>query len=474
MTSVMSAHRSTLAHSAALLSLALLGACASPQLPPPPAPAPTAFKETGLWQRASAAPAAEVPADWWRVFNDPVLDQLQSQLVIGNQNLKAAVAQVAHARAVLGASQAAQQPTLGATANAGRSDSGVETSTRQPQNAFSLGLSAAWELDLWGRLAEATRANEARYQASMADLAAAQRSAQAALAQAYFSLRTAEIQSAVIGRSVAAYERSVELTQVRYQAGVASPSDVLQARTQLKTAQVQAIDSENQRAQFEHAIAVLLGQPPSALSLARLDHAAGAQVLPKAPTVPAFVPSTLLQRRPDIAAAERRVTAAYAAIGVADAAFFPSLTLSAAGGLRSSTLDDLLSAPALFWSLGPALAQKLFDGGALKAASAQARAGAEQATATYRQTVLTALQETEDNLLLADRIQTQAALQQEALQHAQRNLEITLEQYRVGTVSYLNVVTAQTTALSAERTLLDLQLKQLGAAIRLMKDTAPT
>jgi NodT family efflux transporter outer membrane factor (OMF) lipoprotein len=456
--------------SAALLSLALLGACASPVLPPPPAPAPAAFQQTGLWQRAGTAPTGELSADWWRVFDDPVLDQLQAQLVIGNENLKAAVAQVDQARAVLGGSQAAQQPTLGATASASRSDSGVASLSRQPQNAFSLGLSAAWELDLWGRLAEATRANQARYAASQADLAAARRSAQATLAQTYFALRTAELQSAVLARSVAAYQRAVELTQVRQQAGVASPADVLQARTQLETAQVQAIDVENQRAQYEHAVAVLLGLPPAGLRVARTE---GEPTLPAAPAVPAFVPSTLLQRRPDIAAAQQRVMAAYAAIGVADAAFFPSLTLSAAGGLRSSSLDELLRAPSLFWSLGPALAHKLFDGGALEAASAQARAGAEQAAATYRQTVLIAFQETEDNLLLADRVQAQAALQREALQHAQRALEITLEQYRVGTVSYLNVVSAQTTALAAERTLLDLQLKQLGAVIRLMKDSAP-
>lgn len=462
-----------------LLSLTLLSACASPQLPPAPVSAPPAFKETGLWQRAGAAPAAspsskaptDTPADWWHVFQDPVLNRLQSQLLINNENLKAAVAQVLNARAVLSASQAAQQPTLNAAVSATRSDTGTVTSTRQPQNAFSGGLTAAWEWDLWGRLAESTRANQARYAASEADLAAARLSAQAALAQAYFSMRAAERQSAVLSRSVSAYERSVALTQARLDAGVAAPADVLQAQTQLKAAQVQAIDADTQRALYEHAIAVLLGQPPSTLSL---DRAEAPFTLTDIPPVPAFIPSTVLSRRPDIAAAQQRVIAAYAAIGVADAAFFPGVTINAAGGIRSSAIDDLLRAPTLFWSLGPALAQKLFDGGALKAASAQARAAAEQATAVYRQAVLTALQETEDNLLLADRLQTQSALQQSALQHAQRNLDITQVQYEAGTVSYLNVVTAQSTALSTERVLLDLQIKHINAVIALFKNTAPT
>jgi NodT family efflux transporter outer membrane factor (OMF) lipoprotein len=306
-------------------------------------------------------------------------------------------------------------------------------------------------------------------QASLDDLAAARLSAQATLTQSYFALRAAELQQAVITRSVVAYQRSLDLTQARYQAGVVGQTDVLQAQTQLESAQVQALEASNQRAQLEHAIAVLLGQPPAALSLAR---AAAETALPTPPAVPELLPSTLLQRRPDIAAAERRVAAAYAQIGVADAAFFPSLTLSANPGLRGASLSQLASAPTLFWSVGAALAQKLYDGGALRAASEQARANADQASATYRQTVLTALQEVEDNLLLAHQLQAETALQAEALQHAQRNLEITQEQYRVGTVSYLNVVTAQATALSSERTLLDLRTRQLNAVNQLLKNVA--
>jgi NodT family efflux transporter outer membrane factor (OMF) lipoprotein len=454
----------------------LLTACAVTRVEPPaPAAAPAQFKEVATQQNAAGAPGTEpLSAAWWPLFRDPVLDELQARLVIGNESLKAAVARVASARALLGASRAAQLPLVSAGVSATRSDSGSSNGSNSsfnsaPQTNLSISANASWELDLWGRLAEATRGSEASFRASEADLAAARLSAQATLVQTYFALRAAEAQRGLIDRSVKAYERSLELTQVRYQGGVAAASDVLQAQTQLKTAQVQGIEAEAQRAQLEHAIAVLLGQPPAALNLAR---ATEQQELPEPPAVPELLPSTLLQRRPDIAAAERRVAAAYAQIGVADAAFFPNVSLGASGGTRARTVDALFSAPTLFWSLGPSLAQVLFDGGARRAASDQARANADLATATFRQTVLTAFQEVEDNLVLADRLQTQTALQREALKFAQRNLDITQEQYRVGTVSYLNVVTAQTTALTAERTLLDVRTRQLNAVNQLLKNVA--
>jgi len=241
---------------------------------------------------------------------------------------------------------------------------------------------------------------------------------------------------------------------------------VLQAQTQLKTAQAQANDTAAQRAQLEHAIAVLVGQPPALVTIATTA------LVPTPPALPELLPSTLLERRPDIIAAQRRVAAAYADIGVADAAFFPSLTLSASTGYRASTLANLTSAPALFWSIGPALTEAIFDGGQRRLASDQARAAAQQATAQYRQTVLTALQEVEDNLVLAQRLDAEATLEQDALTAAQRNLEITLDQYRAGTVSYLNVVIAQTSALTSERTLLDVRNRQLAAASLLLKNLA--
>lgn len=449
----------------------LLGACAITKVDPPaPVAAPAQFKENGLWQHGATA-TTPVPDAWWTLFNDPVLNDLQQRLVIGNENLKAAVAQVSSARATLAASRTALFPSLSAGFSGTRSgnpqsSSGNSSNSRDPSNSLSLSANASWELDLWGRLAQASTGAQATLQASSNDLAAARLSAQATLAATYFSMRTAEAQQALYERSVTAYQRSLDLTQVRYQGGVAARSDVLQAETQLKSAQAQRLESTATRAQLEHAIAVLLGLPPSALNLSRND------ALPTPPLVPELLPAQLLERRPDIAAAQQRVAAAYAQIGVADAAFFPSLTLSASAGYRSSSLSDLISAPNLFWSLGPSLAASIFDGGQRKLASAQARASAEQITATYRQTVLTALQELEDNLILADQLQQEAQLQSEATQSAQRNLEITLDQYRAGTVSYLNVVTAQASALNSEVSLLSVRNRQLAAVNQLLKNIA--
>ena len=444
-----------------------LTACATTR-PTPPAPfeAPVAFKEDGLWKKAApSAPASSVPEAWWALFNDPVLDDLQRQLVIGNQNLQAAVAQVASARAALQGSQSAQQPTLSVGAGASRTGNPANAAgQRISANSFSLTASAAWEVDLWGRLSQAVTVAGANLQASQDDLAAVRLSAQATLVQTYLAMRAAEAQQALLERTVAANQRSLDLTQVRYTAGVAAQSDVLQAQTQLKTVQVQLKETLVQRAQFEHAIAVLLGQPPSALNLVR------SAALPELPAVPELLPSTLLERRPDIASAERKVAAAYAQIGVADAAFFPDLSLSASAGYKGLSLGKLLSAPNLLWSLGPTLAAAVFDGGARRQAGDQARASADQATATYRQTVLTALQEVEDNLVVVDQLGAERLLQQDALKAAQRNLEITQDQYKAGTVSYLNVVTAQTAALSSEANVLTLRNRQLAAANILLKN----
>ncbi len=463
---------SAIACAAALL---LLGGCAITKVDPPaPAPAPVSFKEVGLWQHGAPATAATATPDaWWTMFNDPVLDDLEARLVIGNENLKAAVAQVRNARAAVDASREALFPTLSVGLTGTRSSnpqvtttSGATVDRRTITNNLNLGANASWELDLWGRLSLATTAANATLQASVDDLAAARLSAQALLAQTYFSMRAAEAQAALYVRSVAAYQRSLDLTQIRYQGGVAALSDVLQAQTALKSVQAQGVEAEATRAQMEHAIAVLLGIPPSELSVATTN------ALPAPPMVPELLPATLLQRRPDIAAAQSRVSAAYAQIGIADAAWFPDLTLSASAGYRSNTLSKLISAPNLFWSIGPSLTEAIFDGGQRKLASAQARANADLATSTYRQAVLTALQEVEDNLTLADQVQREAQLQQEALQAAQRNLEITMDQYKAGTVSYLNVTTAQASVLSSETSLLSLRNRQLAAVNTLLKNIA--
>jgi NodT family efflux transporter outer membrane factor (OMF) lipoprotein len=454
-----------LTRTALVLASFTLAACATTApTPPKPFPVPLKFREEGLWKRA-ALNASTVPEAWWGLFDDPVLNDLQRRLVIGNESLRSAVAQVASAKAALQSSQAALWPSLSATATGGRSVSPPASgSTRVTANSYSVAANAAWELDLWGRLSHAVAAAGASYQASQDDLAAARLSAQSTLVQTYFALRTAEAQSALLQSTAAADQRSLELTQARYAAGVVGRTDVLQAQTQLKTVQAQSKETAIQRAQLEHAIAVLLGKPPSSATVTQSG------VLPRLPAVPKLLPAKLLERRPDIASAERSVAAAYAQIGVADAAFFPDISLSAGAGYRASSLSRLIGAPNLLWSLGSALSATIFDGGARRAASDQARAATDLATSTYRQTVLTAFQEVEDNLVAADQLDDELQLLGDALKAARRSLELIQDQYKAGTVSYLNVVTAQTVVLSAEASVLAVRNRQLAATNALLKN----
>jgi NodT family efflux transporter outer membrane factor (OMF) lipoprotein len=452
----------SLANMASALFVVLsLSACTTP-LPSTPVSmdVPASFKESGLW-KTTRADAAAVPDDWWTLFNDTTLNDLQKQVLVGNENLKASAALVEIARAALGSARAPASPGLGVSAS---STSSVLPGGTSATTNNSVAANASWELDLWGRVAGNVSSAEARLQASAADLAAARWSVHALVTQTYFSLRSAEAQALLLERSVAAYQRSLELTQNRYAGGIASAADVAQATTQLRSTQAQLIEAQSSRAQLEHALATLLGQPAASFSVPRTA------ALPPAPQVPVQLPSELMQRRPDIAAASSRVTAANAQIGVAQSAFFPAVTLSASAGFKGTDLLELISAPNLFWSLGPALAATILDGGARKATEASATATATQATATYRQTVLTALQEVEDNLVAAASLQEQAALQTDALNAAERNLDITNNQYKAGTVSYLNVVTAQATTLSSERTLLDVRNRRLAAIAVLLKN----
>ena len=424
---------------------------------------PLAFKEAPLWS-AARIQADQVPDDWWKLFKDPALDQLQQELLQGNQNLKSSLAQYQAAQAALGTSRAARLPTLGATAGATRGSSGANGSATT--DTISVGATASWELDVWGRLAAGVDTSQAKLQASQDDLAAVRLSLQATLAQTYFSWRTSQAQTVLLDSAVAAYQRSLDLTQHRYTAGVASAADVAQAQTQLKSTQAQAIEVRLSGSQLAHALAVLLGKPPASFSLP------AAASLPTAPDVPLQLPATLLERRPDIAAAERRVAAAYAQVGVAHAAYFPALTLSGNAGYRGTSMSDLISAPNLVWSLGPTLALSLFDGGARQAAEDAARANTAQAVAAYRQTVLTALQEVEDNLVIAASLQEEDAIQLASLAASKKALDVVTHQYKAGTVSYLNVVTAQASALSVERNLLDVRNRRLLAIAQLLKNLA--
>lgn len=457
-------------------SLWLAGCAQTPPYERPTMDIPAAYKEQaaaqaqGIWTPAQPQAAHVLPETWWTVYGDAVLDRLQQQAEANSPTLAQSAARLRAAQAAVASSSAAALPTVGANASSSRARSGTQltdgSSTARISTSHSLGLSASWELDLWGRVSAGVSAAQASAQASADDLAAARLSLQATVAQTYFSLRAAEAQAALLAETLKAYDKSWELTRNRQAAGVASSADVAQAEVQYKSTQVQLLEAQTTRSQLEHALAALLGQAPAAFALE------ATAALPTPASVPQALPSELLQRRPDIAAAERRVAAANAQIGVARAAYFPALTLSAAGGYRGSPLADLFSAPNLFWSLGPALAASLFDGGARNAAVETARANHAQVTAAYRQTVLTALQEVEDNLTAAAALAQEEQLQREAMAAAQRALDVVENQYRAGTVGYLNVLTAQTTVLSSQRSLIDVKSRRLSAVNALLKNVA--
>jgi NodT family efflux transporter outer membrane factor (OMF) lipoprotein len=439
----------------------MLSACGVLKPTPMPALDLPPLAATGPWQSASQVPASD-PA-WWLLFQDPLLDDLQRQLVLGNHNLQAMAALVRQAQAAVGTAQASLYPTVNANLGVSRSENTPATVTG---TNYSLSAPMSWELDVWGRVSGLNRAADARLQASREDLAAARLSAQSTLVQTYLALRSADQQLAVLNQAVLAYEKSLQLTDYRYQAGVVSAADVAQAQLQLQTAQAQRLDLRTQRTQLGHALAVLVGQSPSALALAPRTQSFGV------PDLPPTLSTALLLRRPDVAAAERRVAAANAQLGVTQAAFFPALTLSANAGYRNQDLGSLVGASNVFWLLGPSLVQSVFDGGLRRAARADALAARDASVATYRQTVLTAMQELEDNLVAAAQLALQAQVQAQALQAARRNLFITEAQYRAGAVSYLAVVTAQTSELSAERGLIDVQTRRLVAINNLLKNLA--
>ena len=444
-----------------------LAACSNvPKYDKPAMAIPVEFKEAALFAKANPA-AADVPDTWWALFNDPVLNDLQTRLLPGNPSLQISAAAVATAQAAVGTSRAALFPTVslsGGVSRVANAASGPKGTTYSAQGGLS-----NWEIDLWNRVGAGVDAASSRLQSSRDTLAAAQLSLQATLVQTYFSLRAAETSTQMLAQTTDAYGKSLTLTQNRYQGGVASAADVAQAETQLKSAQAQQQEAKLQRAQLEHALAVLLGQAPAAFALAPSVLADG---LPTPPAVPVQLPANLLERRPDIAAAERQVAAANAQIGAADSAFFPALTLSTSGGFRNNNLGTLIQAANKFWSIGPSLVLGVFDGGARQAASASARATYDQTVATYKQTVLIALQEVEDNLVAAAVLQEEATLQQEALAAARRSLDIAQNQYKAGTVSYLNVVTGQAAVLGAESNLLSVRNRRLAAVTQLLKNLA--
>jgi NodT family efflux transporter outer membrane factor (OMF) lipoprotein len=469
----MSAMRQTLLF---LACVALLSGCAvGPNYHRPEAPKSTHFKEAEGWKPAEPREAAS-GTDWWSVYEDPVLDGLERQIEISNQTLKAseaawreaiAVAQAAGAQLYPGVTLSASAERSRGAASSGASATGnhlATTATRPPPlNVFDLSAGASWDLDIWGKIRRTIESDVANAKASEADLAAARLSAQATLAIDYVQLRVTDEQSQLLADTITGYERALQITQNQYKVGVVAKADVITAQTQLDGARSQKIGLGVLRAQLEHAIAVLIGKPPAEFSLAP------ARFGDTIPVVPSGVPSALLERRPDISAAERKMAAANAQIGVAIAAYFPDLTLSGAYGFTSTVTAGLLKAPNNTWSVGAAASTALIDFGARRYQVAGARAVYDGTVATYRQTVLTAFQQVEDELAALRILEEQFQVADQTVKDANLAVTLALNQYKAGTVAYTAVVTAQAIALNDSQTLLNIRESRLVASVTLIQ-----
>ena len=423
------------------------------------------FKESQGWKTAQPSDQT-LRGDWWEIFGDPQLNKLESELTVSNQNLKVANARFVEARAMVHFNRASEFPTIS-------TNPGIE-SLRNSANApylpststtgdFSLPFDLSYELDLWGRVRRTVSASREEAQVSAGDLESVSLSLHAELAFDYFQLRSADAQKKLLDDTVKTYQDALQLTTNRFEGGAAPKSDVAQAKTQLQTTMVQDTDIAVQRAQYEHAIAVLLGKPPAAFSLpmSPLD------LTP--PDISAGLPSQLLERRPDIAAAERRVAEANDQIGIARAAYFPTVTLGATAGLEGNSIADWFTWPSRFWAVGPSMGETLFDGGRRHATAQSARANYDAAVATYRETTLTAFQQVEDNLAALRVLEQEAQQQHQATASAQESLQIFKNRYVGGADPYLDVLTAQTIALQNERNDVDILRRRMDASVLLIK-----
>jgi NodT family efflux transporter outer membrane factor (OMF) lipoprotein len=447
------------------ISMFISACTVGPDYHRPETPVPVTFKELNGWKEAQPRDN-EIPGKWWEIFKDPYLNTLEEQVDIANQSLAQAEAQYRQAQALVQTARAAYFPTATATAttNRFRAASGQNVAVSGVRYLFGVALSTAWEPDLWGSVRRQVESSEASAQASAATLQALRLSTQATLAQNYFQLRALDAQKKLLDDTVGTYERTLKITQNRYAAGMAAKTDVVQAETQLQSARAQAIAIGVQRAQLEHAIALLIGKSPAELGIP----VASLNALP--PPIPVSIPSQLLERRPDIAAAERQTAAANAKIGVAKAAYFPTLSLAATNGFQTSTLSKLLTAAARYWALGPAAAAfTLFDGGARGAQMDEAINAYDASVAAYRQAVLTSFQEVEDNLAALRILEQETQVQNKAVESAQETVRLTTNQYKAGTVSYLNVMTAQAVAFTNEKLAVELLGQRLSAAVLLVK-----
>ncbi len=444
------------------LTAGLAGCAVGPNYHRPAAPPSPRFRAAEGWQ--PAVPARIVPSDWWSIYRDPALSHLEQQVAVSNQNLKAAVAAYYAAREAAGVTRGSLFPSINLGASQTRSGGGAATQFTfgGARTANQAGLSGSWDVDLWGRLRRELQSANARAQASAADVAAAQLSAQDALAQDYFQLRASEQELRLLKTLVKDDQDSLRIAQNRVNAGVTTLADVYAARTQLESTQAQEDTALLNRAKLQHAIAVLIGRAPSQLSLAQGHFAV------EVPVVPAGVPSRLLLRRPDVAAAERSMASANADIGVAESAWFPSLTLSGSYDFDSALLSGLLKASNAVWSFGPQVALNLFNGGATIAQTREARATYDESVATYRETVLGAFQQVEDDLATLHFLQSEYAEELQAVADAKRSETLTLNQYKAGIADYASVLTAQTARLNAEITAVSLQSARLMASADLI------
>jgi NodT family efflux transporter outer membrane factor (OMF) lipoprotein len=453
--------------------LALASCSVGPDYAPPPAATPVAFKELAGWTPASPRDGIEKGA-WWSVFHDRQLDALERQVAVTNQNVAAAEAAYRQATELVREAQAGLFPTLDVTPQVtrqsfgGSSSSGFGSSSgfsakNRTRTQYSLEGNASWTVDVWGRIRRQVESEQAAAQVSAADLANATLAAQAALATDYFELRFEDSLMRLLSDTVGFYRRSLQIAQNQYDAGTASRADVVVAEAQLRTAEAQLAGVGVQRAEFEHAIAVLTGHAPAELAIPPSTLAT------EVPVVPAGVPSALLERRPDIAAAERGMAEQNAQIGVAIAAYYPDITLTAAYGYAGDPLSKLFTVANRVWSLGAAGSETVLDGGLRTATVAAARAGYDASVASYRQTVLTAFQQVEDDLSSLRILQQQAAVEDAAVAATRRAVEVTLNEYRAGTVAYTSVVTEQAQLLGNQQAALAIQESRMLASVALIQ-----
>lgn len=455
--------------------LFLCGCAVGPQYSPPKVQTPTAYKEKVTPQRtAEWKPAeprdAEDRRNWWKVFNNTELNTLAEKVEISNESLKAVEARFRQARAMIQINRSARYPTVnispgvGGLRFSGNRPGFPSTLTAQDSANLTLPADVSYELDLWGRIRKSIAASQDRAQASVADLHAARLLLQSELALNYFEMCAAGEQQRILRETVVAFEDSLKLTRNRFEGGISPKTDVAQAEAQLESARAELTAIDSIRAQSEHAIAVLIGLPPAELTV----QANGENTL-KPPVIPVGIPSELLERRPDIAAMERRTAAANEEIGIAETAFYPTIRFGATGGFTGTSMLNWFNWPSRFWSIGPTATLPLFDGGRRKAFKESAIAAYEATVAEYRQTALTAFQEVEDNLAILRALETSATQQQRAIAAAREALQLAMNRYQGGIDTYLQVLTAQTIALNSERRIIDIQRQQMIASVNLIK-----